>query len=85
MIGKRWRRKQYESMKHSNQPLRVALVYDRVNKIGGAERLLRFLHDMFPTAPLYTSVYDPAGASWAKGWDIRTSFLQKIPFFRSRH
>lgn len=64
---------------------RVALVYDRVNKLGGAERLLCFLHRLFPDAPLYTSVYDAAGAPWADGWDIRTSFLQGIPFLRSKH
>ena len=63
----------------------IAIVYDRLNKFGGAERLLQVLHEAFPTAPVFTSVYDPHGASWAKGWDVRTSFLQKIPFLRSRH
>lgn len=59
--------------------MRVALVYDRVTKWGGAERVLLALHDMFPQAPLYTSVYDKKNASWASVFDIRTSFLQKLP------
>ena len=67
------------------QPLRVALVYDRVNTFGGAERVLRNLHELYPHAPLYTSVYDLAGAAWTKGWDVRPSFLQRVPFVRTRH
>ncbi len=65
--------------------MKVALVYDRVNKWGGAERVLLGLHAIFPQAPLFTSVYDPKGASWAKDFDIRTSFLQKAKFLRSHN
>jgi len=60
--------------------MRVALIYDRVNKWGGAERVLLALHKIFPDAPLYTSVYDQKKAPWAKVFDVRTSFLQKFPF-----
>lgn len=49
-----------------NIPKRVALVYDWVDKWGGAEKALLVLHEMFPEAPLYTAVYDPIKASWAK-------------------
>jgi len=31
--------------------MRVAIVYDRLNKWGGAERVLLALHELFPTAP----------------------------------
>ena len=66
--------------------MKIALVYDRVNKWGGAERVLLTLHEMFPDAPLYTSVYDEANASWAKVFPkIYTSFLQRIPFAKSNH
>jgi glycosyltransferase involved in cell wall biosynthesis len=60
--------------------MKVALVYDRVNKWGGAERVLLALHKMYPLAPLYTSVYDKKKASWAKVFDVKTSFLQRFPF-----
>ena len=38
--------------------MKVALVYDRVNKWGGAERVLLALNKIFPDAKLFTSVYD---------------------------
>ncbi|MDQ3142595.1 MAG: glycosyltransferase [Bacteroidota bacterium] len=65
--------------------MKVALVYDRVNKWGGAERVLLALHELFPNATLYTSVYDKNKAAWAKVFDIKTSFLQKLPFASSNH
>ena len=65
--------------------MKVALVYDRVNKWGGAERVLLALHKIFPDAPLYTSVYDRQNASWASEFEIKTSFLQRIKFLRSRN
>ena len=49
----------------ANLPKRIALVYDWVDKWGGAESVLLVLHEMFPDAPLYTAVYDPIKAPWA--------------------
>jgi len=65
--------------------MKVALVYDRVNKWGGAERVLLALHEIWPDAPLYTAVYDPKRAPWAKVFDVRPSFLQHFPFAKSHH
>ncbi len=65
--------------------MKVALVYDRVNKWGGAERVLLALHGMFPDAPLYTSVYHPPTAGWAKEFTVKTSFLQHIPLAKNHH
>ena len=56
--------------------MKVALVYDRINKWGGAERVLLALHKIFPKAPLYTSVYNKETSRWADEFDVRTSFLQ---------
>jgi glycosyltransferase involved in cell wall biosynthesis len=65
---------------------KVALVYDRVNKWGGAERVLLTLHEIFPDAPLFTSVYDQKNANWAKIFsEIIPSYLQKIPYFQDKH
>lgn len=60
--------------------MKVALVYDRVNKIGGAERVLEVLHEIWPNAPLYTSIYKKEKAHWANKFKIITSFLQKLKF-----
>lgn len=65
--------------------MKVALVYDRVNKWGGAERVLLALHKLFPDAPLYTSVYNPKKAPWADVFTIKTSFLQNLLFATSWH
>lgn len=60
-------------------------MYDRVNKWGGAERVLLALHELFPDAPLYTSVYNAKKAPWADVFTVRTSFLQYFPFASSFH
>lgn len=65
--------------------MKVAIVYDRVNKIGGAERVLESIRELFPDAILYTSVYNQAKTPWAEKFTIKTSFLQKIPFINSHH
>lgn len=65
--------------------MKVALVYDRVNKWGGAERVLLALHELFPDAPLYTSVYNKEKAAWARIFNVYTSFLQTFPFARDAH
>lgn len=65
--------------------MKTALVYDRVNKFGGAERVLLSLHKIWPDAPLFTSVYDINGAPWAHVFQINWSFLQHVPFARTHH
>lgn len=65
--------------------MNVALVYDRVNKIGGAEHVLAALHELYPDAPLFTAVYHKERAPWAKSWDVRPSFLNRLPWAASTH
>lgn len=65
--------------------MKVALVYDRVNKIGGAERVLESLHQIWPKAPLYTAVYNPQTAPWAKKFKVIPSFLNRFPLARTKH
>ena len=66
--------------------MKTAIVYDRVNKWGGAERVLLALHEIYPDAHLFTSVYSAKKASWAKVFPkVVTSFLQKLPLGRERH
>jgi len=60
-------------------------VYDRLNKWGGAERVLLSLRELFPDAPLYTSVYHAKRASWAKEFVVKSSFLQRFPYAASSH
>jgi glycosyltransferase involved in cell wall biosynthesis len=65
--------------------MKIAFVYDRVNKWGGAERVLLALHKIWPEAPLYTAVYHPKTAPWAKKFKVIPSFLNQIPLAKSHH
>lgn len=65
--------------------MKIAFVYDRVNKWGGAERVLLTLHEIWPEAPLFTAVYNSPTASWAKVFKVVPSFLQYLPFAKSNH
>jgi len=65
--------------------MKVALVYDRVNKFGGAERVLLTLHQIFPEAPLYTLVYDKNSAKWADVFKVIPTFLNRVGFLKNRH
>ena len=65
--------------------MKVAFVYDRVNKIGGAEQILTALHEIWPQAPLYTAVYDSTNAPWSGNFKVIPSFLQSIPMAAKAH
>jgi glycosyltransferase involved in cell wall biosynthesis len=56
----------------------VALVHDYLNEMGGGERVVLELTRIFPGAPLYTSVFDPARCPEFTGVDVRTTFLQRF-------
>jgi len=61
--------------------LKVALVHDFMTIDGGAEQVLRVFHEMWPSAPVYTVTYFPDSFDPPlKGWDIRTSFVARLPF-----
>ena len=38
--------------------MKVALVHDFLLKLGGAERVLKVLSDLYPKAPIFTLLYD---------------------------
>jgi glycosyltransferase involved in cell wall biosynthesis len=66
--------------------MKVALVHDYLNQMGGAERVVLAFHEMFPDAPLYTSIYDPERVDPVfRQMDIRTSFMQKFPLVTKHH
>lgn len=62
--------------------MKLAIVCDDLIQFGGAEKIVEELSDMYPDAPIYTSV---ASKIWLskfsqKGRVVKTSFLQKFPF-----
>lgn len=64
--------------------MKVAIVHDYIKEYGGAERVLEALHEVFPDAPVYTSVYIPRylgpHRERFEGWNIKTSWADVIPF-----
>lgn len=58
---------------------RVAIVHDWLTNMGGAERVVLAMHEAFPEAPIYTSVYEPDKLPLFKGLDVRTTKLQNWP------
>lgn len=64
----------------------LALVHDWLNQYGGAERVLEVLKQMYPAAPLYTSLYWREGMPAPyRAWDIRTSWLDRAPGIYRHH
>jgi glycosyltransferase involved in cell wall biosynthesis len=66
--------------------MKIALVHDYLVQCGGAEKVLECFGELFPDAPIFTLIYDKklTHGTFSQR-DIRTSFLQKIPFSRTRH
>lgn len=66
--------------------MKVAFVHEYLNQFGGAERTLLALCAIFPDAPIYTLFYDKdATGGIFESKDIRTSFLQNLPFIKKYH
>ena len=64
--------------------MKIAIVHDYIKEYGGAERVLEALHEIFPDAPVYTTVFLPEflgpHENRFKNFKIKTSFLQYLPF-----
>lgn len=66
--------------------MRVAIVHDDLVQRGGAEKVLEGLCEIYPDAPIYTSLYDTNNADLTKSFGHRkiiTSFIQNIPGWKS--
>ena len=64
--------------------LKVALVCDWLTVVGGAEQVLREIHHLFPSAPIYTSQYRPKGIDWFKDAEVKTGWINLLPAFLRR-
>ena len=60
--------------------MKIALVHDYIKELGGAERVLKTLSEMYPDAPIYTafSVRDSAAEKEFRGKKIIESWLAPI-------
>jgi glycosyltransferase involved in cell wall biosynthesis len=66
--------------------LKLALVHDWLNQIGGAEDVLEALVNMYPESPIYTSIYwrDKMPAYW-QGWDLHTLWIDRLPRIHQKY
>jgi glycosyltransferase involved in cell wall biosynthesis len=64
----------------------VALVHDWLNQLGGAEDVLSVLHQIYPRAPIFTSIYarQRMPAAW-RAWDIRSTWMDRLPAVHRYH
>lgn len=58
---------------------KVVIVADWLTTMGGAENVVLALAEAFPGAPIYTSVYTPKTMPAFAKYDVRTTYLQKLP------
>ena len=61
----------------------IAICHDYLTQRGGAERAVLSLSDAFPDAPIFTSLYEPAGTfEEYRAKDVRTSVANAVPLIR---
>jgi glycosyltransferase involved in cell wall biosynthesis len=65
--------------------MKIAIVHDFLNQRGGAERVVAVLHEMFPQAPIFTTIVSRE-ALWPElaSAEIRPSWMQRLPALK-RH
>ena len=61
--------------------MKISIVHDYLNQYGGAEKVIEAIHETFPGAPIFTSIYlSDNMPDCFRDMDIRTSLMQKFPF-----
>lgn len=66
---------------------KIAIVTDWLTNMGGGELVVLAAHELFPEAPIYTSVYDAKKMTAFADCDVRTTYLQRLlpKFLRYKH
>lgn len=65
--------------------MKVALIHDWLTNFTGSEQVLLALHQIYPQAPIYTSVYNKEKVTQFNNVKVISSFLQKFPQAKRRH
>ncbi len=65
--------------------MKLALAHEYFAVHGGAEAVVEVLHEMWPDAPVHTFFHDVRRYGALPGWDLRTSYLQRLPIGGGLH
>ncbi len=65
--------------------LKIALVFDWMTTPGGAEKVHFVIHQMFPEAKIFTSVYNKEKLKEFNNANVKTSYIQKLPLAKTKH
>lgn len=63
--------------------MKIAIVADWLTNYGGAESVISAFHDIYPEAPIYTTMYKPSKMrELGKLKNIHTTWLNKVPIVK---
>lgn len=65
--------------------MKIALVHDYLSQDGGAERVLKAFHELWPEAPIFVLFHDTEQIRDFQGVDIRESFIARLPFGKTHY
>jgi glycosyltransferase involved in cell wall biosynthesis len=66
--------------------MQIALVHDWLNQLGGAENVLKALVELYPGAPVFTSIYAPEKMPEEfRHWNIRPGWMDRLPGIHDHH
>lgn len=65
--------------------MKIALVHDYLAQDGGAERVLKAFHEIWPDAPIFVLFQEPGKVQGFERAEIRESILTKMPLAKRRY
>jgi len=72
--------KKYNSRLGKN--MKIALVHDYLSQDGGAERVLRAMHEIWPEAPIFVLIWDKKKIDYFEAKNIKQSFMAYLPLVK---
>lgn len=64
--------------------IKIAIVADWITNVGGDDQVLWAIHELYPKAPIYTTVYNAKKMPHYKNCDIRTTYINNLPLAKSK-
>jgi len=65
--------------------MKIALVHDYLAQDGGAERVLKAFHEIWPDAPIFVLFHNRDRIQYFHNADVRESFIARLPFGRTKY